>query len=532
MRKKVICAVILLAVMLLCTACGGKFSEDKVAEYVSAILEKDEKDISNDDISQIDTLYLSEITTLKDLKKFTGLTALSVSDSEISKWDYIYPLKLNTLELWNNDGIVDISKLDLSELTSFTVMGDMQNISALADAPNLSALTVWNNGSTDFSFLKDIDSLTYLEIVNSNLTDISFVKNMNNLTYLSLSGNMIEDISPLENKMGISYLDLHHNKINDISPLYNIIDLQELDLSENAIKDISPLENLTGLVSVNLSNNNIQDISPMSSLRFLAYADISANRITSVAPLADIESLQELSAAKNAITDVPVNMLKNMYFMDLSANRITIKNAKFFLMLDSNKHEGASINLFDNPFSKSEIYELEKSKSTVFLSNGLPVSAEGVAEYNRIIDGICADVKDKSDMEKVISVYNYLCRNSESVEPETVDSSLGGFNVVVNKKGTGLDFAEAFSSILNRMGIKSDIYKGDKFNRSETDIPHYWNIVTVGEKRAYFDVYCAAAAGDYARFFGLNDEQMSEREHIMLDAYRGSITDTMEYIES
>ena len=80
------------------------------------------------------------------------------------------------------------------------------------------------------------------------------------------------------------------------------------------------------------------------------------------------------------------------------------------------------------------------------------------------------------------------------------------------------------------MGINSDIYNGDMFDRTETDMKHYWNLAEIDGKKCYFDVYCDIG-NSVPKYFGVNDREMSENGHIMLDYYYGSVTDNIDYAE-
>ena len=530
MEKKIIGIVMLTMAIFLLSSCGNNFKEQQIADYVAQTAGKDIEKVTKDDIAAIDSIYMNCAESVKDISKFPNISSLTVTDSEIEKWDAVYKTKLKSLELWNNKGTVDIEKLDKSNLESIILMGDVKNLESLKNAQKLTSVVVWNCAGADFSFLNELPNLTYLEIVNSEISDISFVKNMNNLTSLVLSENLISDISALKNKMGITLLDLRHNKLTDISALDNIIDLQELDISQNNITDISPLKELTGLISLNISSNDIEDISVLSGLRFLESVDMAANNIKSISALGNLSSLQEVLVSHNLIGDVPDNLLKSAYYLDLSANNIKINNAKFFVLLESNAGDGVSVNLFDNPLSDGDIKMLEKIESVSFLSNNLPVSAEGYCTYNNVINRIVRETAGKSNIEKISYVYKYLTSACEKIGTETLADSLGGYNVIVNKKGTSLDCAEAFASVLRRMGINSDIYNGDMFDRTETDMKHYWNLAEIDGKKCYFDVYCDIG-NSVPKYFGVNDREMSENGHIMLDYYYGSVTDNIDYAE-
>lgn len=523
--------IIILCTAVICTLCSctEHFAEEQVLEYVCTELGKTAEEIENGDLESVTELYLYNAQSVNDISKFKNLKELSVTDSETENWKPLYTVKLTSLEMWNNIGEVDFARIDKSSLETLEVMGsDIINLDSIAQAENLKSLIIWNAENTDFSFVKNLKKLEYLEICGCEIEDISFVAELDNLKSLSLGENIIEDLSPLKEHMSLQSLDLHHNRISDVSALENIIDLQVLDLSENSITDLSPIANLTGLLNLNISNNGITDITPLEKLRFLQSVNLSSNYIETLSALENQDSLTEITANNNFISSVPAKLFKNVYYMDLSSNNLRITNASVFMWLEQNKNSVKGINLFDNLLSESDIKTLDKIESVTFLSAGLPVSAEGCIQYNSIMNEIMKNSKNLDTRGKAYYIYTSLANGCVKAETESLESSLGAFNVVVNKKGTSLDCANALSSALRRAGIRSAVYCGDCFGNTQTDMKHYWNIAYIDEKSVYCDLYCDLGYLAKTAYFGVNDEYMTYNEHIMLDDYRGSITDSLE----
>lgn len=526
-RPTVIIALCAALMCVLC-ACGDRFEDERVAEYVCTYLDKSEDEVENKDLENIGELYLYDVHSVNDLPKFKNLKELSVTDSDVESWKPLYSLNLSTLKLWNNSGELDFAQIDKADLETLEITGnDVLNLESLAEAANLKSLTVSNVENTDFSFVGNLKNLEYLELSGCGIEDISFVDGLHNLKSLSLGENLISDLSPLKNHMSLESLDLHHNRIGDVSALENIIDLQVLDLSENSVTDLSPIKNLTGLYDLDVSNNGITDISPLKTLRFLQSVNLSSNYIKTLAPIESLESLSEITANNNFITTVPAKLFKNIGYMDLSSNSLRISNASVFVWLEQNKGSSGGINLFDNPLTESDITALDKIDSVSFLSGGLPVSAQSYIQYNSVINEIVNGANVPDEREKAYSIYTSLANGCVKSQTESLESSLGAFNVVVNKKGTSLDCANALSSALRRVGIRSAVYCGDRFGNEQTDMKHYWNIVYIGEKRVYCDLYCDLGYLSSPSFFGVNDDYMTDNEHIMLDDYRGSVDDML-----
>lgn len=528
MKKVSLFFICILSVCLLCS-CRGGFAEQQISDYVCSVLSKPEDEITKEDLNTIEGLYLSNASSIDDLDYFKNLTELSVTDTQLSDWKKLYKTKLTNLELWNNTGEIDFAQIDKSELTALTIVGgDIINIESLVEAKKLNSLIIQNVNDADFSFISELKNLNYLEIVNSGIKDISFVSELKNLTGLSLGENLISDLSPLEGLMGLQILDLHHNHITDVSALENIIDIQEINLSQNSVSDITPLANLTGLLNIDISNNEISDISPISELRFLRGANVSHNRIKTLSAFSKLADITDVDASNNVISSVPSSLLKNAYYLDLSANSIKMDNAKLLVWLEQNKNGVGIINLFDNLFSEKDIKALSEIEAVAFLANGLPVSAEGYAEYNRALDLVAKRSADLAERDRAYYIYAELAKNCQRAETEAMESSLGSFNVVVNGRGTSFDCAEALQSAYRRIGISSVVYIGDKFGSADTDMKHYWNIAEIDGKRVYCDLYCDLGFMSRPEFFGVNDADMTYNEHIMLDDYRGAVEDRLE----
>lgn len=522
--KKIKIIVLSVSVIIVCAAIflfyprSNGFYESQIENYVCDVLQKTPDEITTDDLASIDNLYLNGISSIKDLRKFGGLTSLSISDSSVDKWDTLYAAHLQSLELVNNTGTVDMAKIDKSALESISVSGNVENLDSLKDAKNLKSLIIWDCSEQDFSFLSELSSLTFLEAVNCGIEDISFVNNMPGLISLDLSNNLISDISPLKSKQGISSLDLGHNKLTDISALGNIIDLQNLNLSQNRISDLTALKNLTGIIMLNISDNSLSDISPLSTLRFLESLDISYNHITSLTPIEGLESISEVDAQSNMITSVPPKIAKRVYYMDLSSNLITVRNASFFIWLEQNKNEGANINLFDNPFSDSDITELDKIECVVFQCDEDDVSADEFRLFNKRMRAVTNAAEGSTQSEKAQSVYKYITSSFTALSEDS-ETERGLYNAVVNGKGTSYDMSLAYSSALRRIGIESEIYRGGMFG---SDSPHYWNIVCADGGKSYFDTYCGLK-NIMNDFSNSDDFEMTQNDHILLSYYCGAI---------
>ena len=112
----------------------------------------------------------------------------------------------------------------------------------------------------------DLEELTYLYADSQQIQDLTGLEYAVNLTGLSLYNNEIVDISPLSNLTSLESLVLWRNNIVDVTPLSNLTQLMYLDLDDNDIVDVTPLASLTNLRDLWLHNNPIVDYTTIEEL--------------------------------------------------------------------------------------------------------------------------------------------------------------------------------------------------------------------------------------------------------------------------
>ena len=192
-------------------------------------------------------------------------------------------------ETLNKPKNAKLSAGDLSELTSLEApSANIEDLSGIEYAHNLSRLELWDNNITDISALSaltSLNTLNLLDLSNNNITDISALSALTNLTWLGLDSNDISDISVLSRLTNLNLLDLSNNNITDISALSALTNLTWLDLDRNDISNISVLSVLANLNTLNLSFNNITDISVLSRLTNLTWLGLKSNKISDMSPV-------------------------------------------------------------------------------------------------------------------------------------------------------------------------------------------------------------------------------------------------------
>ncbi|MBQ9828092.1 MAG: hypothetical protein IJM62_05360 [Lachnospiraceae bacterium] len=146
-----------------------EFIDSGVEENIRASLGKPEGFITEEDVKEIETLMLYNISS--DIVELTDLPGLP---------------KLKELGVYS-DTVTDITALKHTALVS---------------------LTIESSGLTDITALSDITTLEELRLERCGIKDISALTGLKGLKMLSLAGCEIEDLTPLLELEKLEKLDL------------------------------------------------------------------------------------------------------------------------------------------------------------------------------------------------------------------------------------------------------------------------------------------------------------------------------------
>ena len=216
----------------------------------------------------------------------------------------------------------------LEHATNLTWVGfnntQVSDITPLANLTNLTALRLWDNQISDITPLANLTNLTFIEMGREKISNISPLANLTNLTLLYLHGNQISDITPLQNLTALTRLYLNENQISDITPLQNLTALTDLRLPKNKISDISAISNLTALQRVLLQENQISDITPLQNLTNLRFLELNDNQISDISALANLTALSGVFLQENQISDIgALANLTSLFELSLDDNQIS-----------------------------------------------------------------------------------------------------------------------------------------------------------------------------------------------------------------
>lgn len=99
----------------------------------------------------------------------------------------------------------------------------------------------------DFVKLKYCTKMLALDFGHNHVDDISFLAEMPQLRVLIIGQNRVRDISVLSSLHDLEYLELFSNRITDWTPLVGLKKLKDLNIKYNPGTDITPLFTMTWL---------------------------------------------------------------------------------------------------------------------------------------------------------------------------------------------------------------------------------------------------------------------------------------------
>ena len=255
-------------------------------------------------------LFSNQISDVSPLARLTNLTKLDLQSNRISDFsptDRLKPnlvLYIKNLQQVKGDTAEDTSAgdggADMSD-------GDAQDVSQPVNIPDVGLRSAIEEalGKTEGATITQTDmlTLTRLDAREQDIQDITGIEFATNLTLLNLDDNQISDVSPLAELKNLKELELDDNQISDVSPLAELKNLEELILVSNQISDISPLAELKNLTSLNLYGNQILDVSPLAELKNLTSLTLARNRIWDFSPIAGlIPNLEGYSDSNQAVS--------------------------------------------------------------------------------------------------------------------------------------------------------------------------------------------------------------------------------------
>ena len=103
------------------------------------------------------------------------------------------------------------------------------------------------HSTKELSVLRYCKKLKALDIGHNNVDDISWIAELPDLRVLIIAINKVTDLSPLAGLKKLEYLEVFSNRVTDISPLKELTRLMDLNIGYNRIEDFTPLYGMTQL---------------------------------------------------------------------------------------------------------------------------------------------------------------------------------------------------------------------------------------------------------------------------------------------
>ena len=327
-----------------------RFSSKKFSKYISEKLGVKEEELNFKWMKNQTSLKIldPEVDSLQDLVFFPNLTYLQLGSDYGGR---------DAPNITSMDGIENCTKL--KEI--IIIQGPDKEYKAITNLINL--VNFRKIGGSDYRNIIDhlslCQSLKGLEIQYQKIKDMKIFSKLYNLERLQLQNNSIAKIEGLENMKNLKILYLSSNEIKKIEGLNNLSKLVTLALDNNLITQIEGLDKLINLSTLWLTSNKISDITPLSkntslkNLDLRRNPDIDENRknytgerleaLNKIGEILDRGGEINLNVSKlklfnnytmlrlqeqNMTTLEPLEGLKNLRYLYLSGNKLTLEDNK------------------------------------------------------------------------------------------------------------------------------------------------------------------------------------------------------------
>ncbi|MFW6363581.1 MAG: CotH kinase family protein [Spirochaeta sp.] len=272
-----------------------------VTVYTAALFYAEEPSFEDANLARVIRTYMPEDTNFSysELARITEIDAPHAGIQDLKGIEQLPNLRIINLSGNPLNSLQPLQSLDQLEELQLREIG-MDSVSDLGMASlgrnrMLRRLILDNNPDLeDISALAELPQLREISLRSTAVHDIAPLKELTQLQELNLRDSDVLDISPLAQLYNLEYLNLHSNSgIGSIEPLRELTELHTLILRNVRIEDqIDVLSTLHNLRKVNLRNTGIQDLSPLVKLmqqgtlqddpngRFIAEVDIRDNPVS------------------------------------------------------------------------------------------------------------------------------------------------------------------------------------------------------------------------------------------------------------
>lgn len=282
--------------------------------------------IKTNHLWDIQSLQLPEgVTTLEDLKYFTGLKELDAQGCTIE--DYSPLAYVPDLEILNLAGNL-VSAETLEHIGQLTKLKDLNlsgcaisSVSSLSELVNLENLDLSDNSVRDVTPLADMNGLIRLNLRANAISTLEPIAGLSTLQEFNIAYNSITSLAPVQNSMNMQVLHAENNKLLSVGALGHMADLSIVVLSNNQLEDISALTNCTRVTELYVANNFLTSMDCIGKMPQLQILDCNHNQIAAIPQLDPEGKLQQIDASYNLLTTVaPLAGLKELTVVNVDYN--------------------------------------------------------------------------------------------------------------------------------------------------------------------------------------------------------------------
>ncbi|MDR1736505.1 MAG: protein kinase, partial [Oscillospiraceae bacterium] len=157
-----------------------------------------------------------------------------------------------------------------------TTIGTLTNLEDLTAFPRLRSLSIARQPALDLSAFAKCLQLDGLALVSCDVEDLSPLAEAPQLTRLDVNDLLIQDYSQFEALKSITMLAIHpENTIKSLSELGDVSHLAELVIKNRQFSSIEGIEHMTRLERLSLENSSVEDFSLLNGLPRLKTFTIS-----------------------------------------------------------------------------------------------------------------------------------------------------------------------------------------------------------------------------------------------------------------
>ncbi|MBF2548320.1 LapB repeat-containing protein [Listeria seeligeri] len=183
-----------------------------------------------------------------------------------------------------------------------------------------------------------LDSVTTLDASSKNITDVTGINELTNLTSINLSENQLTSIAPITDLADLTVLNVSNNLLStiEIGSAQNIPNLTTLNLLDNPTITKLSITSLPNIVTVDLtlsgSEESLLEEVTLSNLPNLSTAGNNYPSAVTFANysdhfktimLASLPKISTIDLSDNTITDINLQDLSSLFYLDLDSNNIS-----------------------------------------------------------------------------------------------------------------------------------------------------------------------------------------------------------------